>query len=102
MVLCELTIFPTDKGESVSPYVARCIDVIDRSGLLYQLTPMGTILEGQWAEVMDVVRRCFESLTVDCSRINVSIKIDYRAGESSRMTTKTDRIQDILGRSIAT
>lgn len=101
MVLCELTIFPTDKGESVSSYVARCIDIIDRSGLPYQLTPMGTILEGQWTEVMDVVHRCFDSLTSDCRRINVSMKIDYRAGDESRMTSKTDRIRELLGRTIS-
>ena len=60
MVLLEFTMSPMNKGESVSAYVARSIDIIDRSGLPYQLTAMGTIVEGEWADVMAVVTACFE------------------------------------------
>ena len=74
MILCEMTIFPTDKGESVSQYVARVLSIIDASGLPYQLTPMGTIIEGTWDEVIRVAHDCFEILRMDCRRINVSIK----------------------------
>lgn len=45
MVLLEFSMAPTGQGESLSAQVARVIDVIDRSGVPYQLTPMGTILE---------------------------------------------------------
>ena len=55
MVLLEFSIAPVGQGESVSAHVARILDLIDRSGVPYQLTPMGTILEGEWAEVMAVV-----------------------------------------------
>jgi len=55
MVLLEFSMSPLDKGESVSVYVSRSLDIIDKSGLPYQLTPMGTIIEGEWAEVMAVV-----------------------------------------------
>ena len=51
MVLLEFSMTPSTKEESKSPYVARILDVIDRSGLSYQLTPMVTIIEGDWAEV---------------------------------------------------
>ena len=46
MVLIEFAMTPRAKGDSVSADVARILDVIDRSGLAYQLTPMGTIVEG--------------------------------------------------------
>ena len=62
MVLLEFSIFPLDKGESVSPYVARCLDIVDRSGISYRSHAMGTVLEGGYEEVMDVVRQCFEAL----------------------------------------
>ena len=42
MLLLEFAMFPTTKGESVSPFVARSLDIIDKSGLPYQLTPMGS------------------------------------------------------------
>jgi uncharacterized protein (TIGR00106 family) len=66
-VLIEMSIFPMDKGESVSQYVARAIKVIQASGLPYELNPMGTCIEGEWDEVMDVVSRCFQDLQRDCT-----------------------------------
>ena len=56
MVLLEFSMTPSTQGESKSRHVARILDIIDRSGLPYQLTPMGTIIEGEWAEVMAVVK----------------------------------------------
>mgnify|MGYP000999222528 CR=1 FL=1 len=55
MVLIEFAMAPRGVGESLSAHVARILDVIDRSGLAYQLTPMGTIIEGEWGEAMGVV-----------------------------------------------
>ena len=68
MVLLEFAMSPHGRGESLSADVARILDVIDRSGVAYQLTPMGTILEGEWAEVMAVVTACFEAMSADCAR----------------------------------
>jgi uncharacterized protein (TIGR00106 family) len=102
MVLLEFSMTPSTKEESKSPYVARILDVIDRSGLSYQLTPMGTIIEGDWAEVMAVVTDCFKALEVDCPRISSQIKIDYRAGPNSRMKSKMAAVETILGRKLST
>lgn len=102
MVLAEFAMFPTDKGASVSPYVAKVINEIDKSGILYQLTPMGTIIEGSFEQVMDVITKCFKVLEPDCDRVYSSIKLDYRKTEQSRMNSKTDKIQSILGRKINT
>ena len=102
MVLLEFSMFPTTVGESKSRYVARILDIIDRSGVAYQLTPMGTILEGEWPEVMAVVTACFEALEADCPRISTQIKVDYRAGTESRMKSKIASVEDHLGRKLST
>ncbi|NIA30091.1 MAG: MTH1187 family thiamine-binding protein [Actinobacteria bacterium] len=96
MVLAEFTMFPTDKGESVSEYVAQIIDVIDKSGITYQLTSMGTILEGSWEAVFDVITRCYKVLEPQSNRISVSIKIDYRRGDESRMKSKVEKVETLL------
>lgn len=100
MVLLEFSIAPVGQGESVSAHVARVIDLIDRSGVAYQLTPMGTILEGEWADVMGVVTRCFELLAAEFPRVSVHIKVDYRAGPAGRLQAKTARIEQRLGRKL--
>ncbi|RMG59121.1 MAG: thiamine-binding protein, partial [Deltaproteobacteria bacterium] len=78
MVMAEFSIFPVGKGESLSPYVARCTKIIRESGVKNELHAMGTILEGEWDEVFGVIRKCFEELRKDCSRISLTIKVDYR------------------------
>ena len=102
MVLLEFAISPVGQGESVSAHVARAIDLIDQSGLPYQLTPMGTILEGEWAAVMDVVTQCFELLAAEFPRVGVQIKVDYRAGPGGRLQAKTAKIEERLGRKLRT
>lgn len=102
MVLLEFSMAPLGQGESVSAQVARILDVIDRSGVPYQLTPMGTVLEGEWAEVMGVVTACFETLAGDCPRISVNIKIDYRAGPTGRLQSKVATVEQRLGRKLNT
>jgi uncharacterized protein (TIGR00106 family) len=102
MVLLEFTMSPTGKSESLSPYVSRILKVIDDSGVTYQLTPMSTILEGEWNDVMQVVGECFRELEKDCSRIGVHIKIDYRQGSESRMYSKIESLEKNLGRKLRT
>jgi uncharacterized protein (TIGR00106 family) len=102
MVLLEFSMSPMGKGESLSPYVARSLDIIDKSGLAYQLTPMGTILEGEWEAVMAVVTACFETMKADCDRITAQIKIDYRSGPGGRMKAKVAAVEHKVGRKLAT
>ncbi len=100
MVLLEFSMFPLDKGESLSPFVARSLDIIDRSGLDYRCHAMGTILEGEFDEVMDVVRQCFERMSEDCDRVECSIKLDYRKGHRGRLESKVASVEEKLGRSV--
>lgn len=99
-VLLEFSMSPMDKGPSIGRYVARSIDIIDRSGLPYRLNPMGTVLEGDWNRCFDVVRQCFERMSADCERITCTIKVDYRSGPEGRMQAKVDRVREVLGRDV--
>src|SRR5205809_3207415 len=98
MVLLDFSMSPLGKGESVSPYVARCLEVVAGSGLDYRLHAMGTTLEGELDQVLAVVRRCFEVLEPDCNRISCSIKIDYRKGAAGRLQSKVEKVQTLVGR----
>ena len=75
---------------------------VDRSGVTYQLTAMGTILEGDWDEVMRVVGDCFRELQQDCRRISMNLKMDYRAGGESRLHSKVDAVEGHVGRKLRT
>ena len=101
MVLLEFSMSPFGKGESLSPYVSRVLNVIDQSGVKYKLTPMGTILEGQWEEVMTVVTNCYKELEKDCNRISTNIRIDYRKGSKSRMQQKINSLENRLNKKLS-
>ena len=102
MVLLEFSMSPLGKGESVGKYVSRSLDIVDKSGVEYRLNPMGTILEGEWDEVLDVVTQCFERMQKDCNRISCTMKIDYRKGHTGRLSAKTASGEKRLKRKLKT
>jgi uncharacterized protein (TIGR00106 family) len=96
-VVIEFAIFPTDKGESKSRYVAKVIEMIKDSGVNYIFTPMGTIIETDSVkEGLDIVNRAYEILQADCNRIYSTIKIDYRAGYKNRLEQKVKSVKSKL------
>jgi uncharacterized protein (TIGR00106 family) len=95
-VLIDLSIFPLDKGDSLSSHVARALKIIKDSGLAYELGPMGTSLEGDWDQVMGVVNSCFKELKKDCDRVYMALKLDYRKGSSRRLKSKVKSVEKKL------
>ncbi|MEJ2468705.1 MAG: MTH1187 family thiamine-binding protein [Campylobacterales bacterium] len=105
-VLLEFSMFPTSSdcrdGASVSKYVSRIIGMIDESGLPYQLTPMGTIVEtGSVKEALAVVEKAYDVLGEDCERVYSSLKLDIRKGKAGRLKGKIDSVQRELGRDVS-
>jgi uncharacterized protein (TIGR00106 family) len=100
-MLVFLTIAPTDTGEeSLSEAVAGVLDLIDRSGLPYRTGPMGTTIEGDWDEVMALVKRCHLHMRERSGRVGTLIKIDDREGATGRLDGKTASLEARLGRKL--
>ena len=102
MTLIEFSMIPLDKGASFSKFVARSLDIIDRSGLEYRLTPMGTIVEGEFDELQALIARCFHALEEVSDRITLNAKFDFRAGRSGRLNSKIASVEAKVGRSLKT
>lgn len=100
MVLLEMSIVPFGKGESVSEYVAQCVDLVDQSGLDYRLHAMGTVVEGELPEVLALMQRCIEKMAEHSDRVSCSAKLDYRKGSQGRLSGKVDSVEQKLGRQI--
>jgi len=77
-----------DKGESVGIYVARVLDVIDRSGLPYKLGPLGTCIEGNGTRSCTSSSSVMKCFAADCSRIACTIKMDWRKGHAVQSRRK--------------
>lgn len=102
MLLAEISMWPMDKGESVGVYVAELLDIIDRSGVPYRLGPLGTCLEGEWDQVMSVIKQCHEHLARQSNRIACTIKMDWRQGHNGSLDRKVRSVEEKVGRKLRT
>jgi uncharacterized protein (TIGR00106 family) len=92
MILAEFSITPIGAGESLSPYVAECMKIVRESGLPHELTAMGTIVEGEWDEVMAVIKACHMAVRAKCRRVSTLIKIDDREAPPGRIKAKVESV----------
>jgi len=98
-VLLELSIFPIDKGESVSAHVSEVVRMIRDSGIDYRLTPMGTVIETEvLSDALAIVERA-ASILQDrgCRRVYSAIKLDIRDGKSGRLEQKIRSVEEKIG-----
>lgn len=96
MVLLEFSVTPLGVGESVSPYVARCVKLVAASGLEYELHAMGTIVEGELDQVLALMQRCIEAVAADCPRVTCAAKLDFRDGPAGRLKSKVASVEKLL------
>jgi len=99
-MMVELSVVPLGKGASVSAVIARVMKVIIDSGIRYKANPMGTVLEGEWDRVMQVVRQCHDEALKDSERVVTTIKIDDYKGRGDRLDSKLESVEQKLGRKL--
>jgi uncharacterized protein (TIGR00106 family) len=96
-MIVEFSVWPMI-GPSVSPQVAKVVKLVDESGLNYKLNAMGTVVEGDWDEVMGLIKKCHQLLAGETERVITHISIDDRKGRTQRITGKVESIERILGK----
>jgi len=98
MVLMEFSVVPLGSGVSISPYVARCVEIVEQSGLDHRLHAMGTVVEGELVQVLALLQQCLEAVAADCERVTCSAKFDYRRGQQGCIESKVRSVEEKLGR----
>ena len=93
-VMVDLCVVPMGVGVSVSEYVAECERIIAAAGLTHQLHPYGTVIEGEWEPVFDVVRQCHERVhALGAPRVFTSLKVGTRTDREQSMQDKIDSVR---------
>lgn len=95
--LVAVAIAPCGTGDEFAPQVAEIVKVIRESGLPSRTTSMFTEIEGEWDEVMKVVKDATFVLAGKGIRTEVVLKADIRPGFTDMMNTKVKKVDDILG-----
>jgi uncharacterized protein (TIGR00106 family) len=85
-----------DDTGSVSDAVAAAVRVVRESGLPHETNAMFTNVEGEWDEVMDVVKRAVDVVAAVSPRVGLVLKADIRPGYDGQLTAKVERIEQAL------
>ena len=87
----------TDDEGGVAEAVAAAVRVVRESGLPNETNAMFTNVEGEWDEVMAVVKRAVDVVAASSPRVSLVLKADIRPGRTGQLTAKVERIEDLLG-----
>jgi len=96
-MLVAFSVTPLGVGEDVADYVADAVRVVRESGLPNRTDAMFTTVEGDWDEVMDVVKRAVDAVAAKAPRVSVSLKADIRPGVTGALDAKVAAVERRLG-----
>ncbi|RKS10558.1 uncharacterized protein (TIGR00106 family) [Nocardiopsis sp. Huas11] len=92
-MIVAFSVSPLGSGESVASAVARAVKVVRDSGLPNETTAMFTSVEGEWDEVMDVVKRAVAAAGEGSSRVSLTLKADIREGVTDGLRSKVEDLE---------
>ncbi len=99
-MLIEFSIIPIGVGSSIGDQLAEVLKIVDESGLPYKVNPMGTVIEGEWDEVMKLIKKCHKTVMKKGERALTNITIDDRKGKPNRIDEKVKSIEKRIGKSL--
>ena len=97
-MLAAFSITPLGAGDSVSGAVAEAVALVRASGLPNETNAMFTNVEGEWDEVMALLKACVMAVAETAPRVSVVVKIDHRPGHDDALTTKVRAVEERLER----
>ncbi len=92
-MLAELRITPLALEADFARHVATVVEVLAETRLHYQVHAMGTTLEGELEEILDLVRRCHSALRKHASRVLIELSIDDRSGKEGELVRSMERLR---------
>lgn len=95
-MLVAFSITPLGVGEHVGEHVAEAVRVVRESGLPNSTDSMFTTIEGEWDEVMGVVRQAVDAVALRAPRVGLTLKADIRPGVTNALVSKVESIDRYL------
>ena len=95
-MLVAFSISPLGVGEDVGRIVAEAVRVVRASGLPNRTDAMFTTVEGEWDEVMAVIKQAVDAVAERAPRVGLLLKADHRPGVTNALTAKVERLESYL------
>lgn len=99
-MVVNFSIVPIDKGNSLSTQVAEVLKIVSESGINYKLHAMGTLLEGDWDDVLGLIKKCHKKILKDSNRVLTTISIDDHKDRTGRIAGKVRSVERKLGKKL--
>ncbi|GAB4419151.1 MAG: MTH1187 family thiamine-binding protein [Thermodesulfovibrionales bacterium] len=99
-MLAEFSIIPIGVGSSIGDQLAEVLKIVDASGLPYKINPMGTVIEGEWDDVMRLIKECHSKVMMTGERTMTIISIDDRKNKPNRIEEKVISIEKRIGKAL--
>ena len=99
-MLIELSVVPLGGDTHLSDEIAEVLRIVDASGLPYQLTPSGTCIEGEWDEVMGLVRQCHQAMRRRSRHVLTTIAIEDEEGATDKLTRNVASVEEKVGKTL--
>ena len=99
-MLLELCVVPLGRGRSISADIADLVEIFEQSSLDYRMTATGTILEGEWEQLMSVARRCHDEMRKKTERVVTLMKVDDYAERMGRLTAAVTSVEAKVGQPV--
>ena len=96
-MIVAFSVSPMGGDDSVGQAVAEAVRVVRASGLPNETNAMFTNIEGEWDEVMAVVKQAVDAVAAAAPRVSLVLKADVRPGYTDQLTGKVERIERELG-----
>ncbi|MFQ5636420.1 MAG: MTH1187 family thiamine-binding protein [bacterium] len=101
-MLAHVQFVPVGTGDEIKEMLAKAMTIVDKSELDYQLTAMGLIIEGDWDEIMAIIRKCHQEIMNFADRLSTSIMIDDRKDMTNRLKKNVLEIEYAVGGALKT
>ncbi|MDA3863446.1 MAG: MTH1187 family thiamine-binding protein [Deltaproteobacteria bacterium] len=96
-MIFDFSLYPLDKGDSLSKFVSNSMKIIEESGLPYKFGAMSTSIEGTWNECMQVIETCHQKMQEQSERIVLNLKVDYRKDRKDGIINKIASVENKVG-----
>ena len=95
-MIAAFSVTPLGAGDSVADLVAEAVRIVRDSGLPSETNAMFTNIEGEWDDVMGVIKACVEKVAEAAPRVSVVVKVDYRPGVTGALRGKVEAVEERL------
>ena len=99
-MLVSFSIIQIGSSTSIGNKIAEVLKIVCSSGLPYEINPMGTVVEGEWDDIMKLIKRCHKTIMKSSERTMTIISIDDRKGKSRRINEKIKSVERRIGKAL--